>query len=543
MKRIMYIFSIIFVFLFLIKNVSAIQIDNCTVLNTSTTYELTGNIINSANLTCIEITASNVIFDCKGYEIDGSDISDSYGIKIHNGSNITLKNCMVSDFTYCISIATNDNKLLNNFIYSCNRGINVIGGYYNNITNNTLYSNTEYGIYIGTDYTNFTNGNVTNNTNYGIRIHLGMYNTISNSTISGNGEGIYVDGSDYNTIKGNKIYSNTNRGIFITWYQPTTSYSEYNIISNNNVTSNGNTGIWLYKAKSNTIENINSSKNTNNGIYFESVSDSNQLKDSFFMGNTANGILLDSSQNNKISGIRVIDNTNGININYANNNNITTSCIINNTDKGIKFSYSDNNYLINSSIVNSGTDVYAFSSGVITNYLINTTFDFNSVSILGGAIVWLKNYLNIRIMSDSLKISNAQIKINDSKNNTVFSGLTNAEGLIPILLLNSFRENSTERIYYYPYRVNVKKDGYIEKNVDVDLDVSKFVTIEIEKIQEIVPLPFIIYWNLSKTLIVVALIFTVMTVFFMKVKKEEFVYFMIGTFILILVILHLISSV
>ena len=524
---------------FLVGNVNALEINTCEMLNTSTLYELTQDIINSSEIICMNITSSDVILDCRGHRIDGVDSTDSYGIKI-SGNNVTIKNCVVSDFTYGIDASTNDNKLLNNYIYSCSRGMNIVSGYRYNITNNTLYSNTDYGIYFRSDYSNFTGGNVSNNTDYGIRIHLGMYNTISNSTISGNGEGIYVDGSDYNTIEGNRIYSNTNRGIFITWYQPTTSYSEYNIINNNNITYNGNTGIWLYKAKSNTIENINSSKNTNNGIYFESVSNSNQLRNSLFIGNTGSGILLDSSQNNKISGIRAIGNKNGININYADNNNITTSHLINNTDKGIIFSYSNNNYLINSSIVNSG--VYAFSSSTITNYLINTTFDFNSVSILGGAIVWLRNYLNIRIMSDSLKISNAQIKINDSKNNTVFSGLTNAEGLISILLLNSFRENSTERIYYYPYRVNVKKDG-IEKNVDVDLDVSKFVTIEIEKIQEIISPSFNIYLNISKIIIVSALIITVLSMFFLDVKKEELMYLIIVTFILILVVLHLISSV
>src|SRR3989338_4991527 len=47
-------------------------ISSCTTINSSGTYVLTTNILNSAS-TCINITTNNVIFDGAGYTIDGLD--------------------------------------------------------------------------------------------------------------------------------------------------------------------------------------------------------------------------------------------------------------------------------------------------------------------------------------------------------------------------------------------------------------------------------------------------------------------------------------
>ena len=54
----------------------------------------------------IKISASNVVFDCNGYAINGSNASSliNYGIFVEKQlSNVTIKNCNnVHDFSYGI---------------------------------------------------------------------------------------------------------------------------------------------------------------------------------------------------------------------------------------------------------------------------------------------------------------------------------------------------------------------------------------------------------------------------------------------------------
>src|SRR3989344_8638188 len=71
-------------------------ISSCTIISAPGLYTLTTNIINSSAVVCINITASNVIFDGAGYMIDGVDAINTYGVHVHNSSialtNTTVKN-------------------------------------------------------------------------------------------------------------------------------------------------------------------------------------------------------------------------------------------------------------------------------------------------------------------------------------------------------------------------------------------------------------------------------------------------------------------
>ena len=64
-------------------------------------YLLTNDIANSNLATCIEIRASNVVFDGGGRLIDGVDKGDSVGIYVHGPtapvSNVTIRNVRAQD--------------------------------------------------------------------------------------------------------------------------------------------------------------------------------------------------------------------------------------------------------------------------------------------------------------------------------------------------------------------------------------------------------------------------------------------------------------
>ena len=74
-----------------------VLVTRCGVLSVPGEYSLINNITNSPAITCIEITASDVIFDGNGHTIDGTDTAHSHGIWIHGTTPIT--NVVVSDVT------------------------------------------------------------------------------------------------------------------------------------------------------------------------------------------------------------------------------------------------------------------------------------------------------------------------------------------------------------------------------------------------------------------------------------------------------------
>ena len=56
---------------------SAADISNCSVLNVPNEfYNLTQNVANSTNMTCMRIEADNVTLDCGGHTVDGVHLTD-----------------------------------------------------------------------------------------------------------------------------------------------------------------------------------------------------------------------------------------------------------------------------------------------------------------------------------------------------------------------------------------------------------------------------------------------------------------------------------
>ncbi len=83
-------------FLFMANAVLAVTLSTCTVINSPGYYELSGDLSGS---TCIDIESSDVILDCKGYQVYGSSEAVLVGEQYFQGfapapfTNITIKNC------------------------------------------------------------------------------------------------------------------------------------------------------------------------------------------------------------------------------------------------------------------------------------------------------------------------------------------------------------------------------------------------------------------------------------------------------------------
>ncbi len=173
-------------------------------------YVLTNDITDCTLPTCIEIRASNVVFDGFGHLIDGVDTSQSTGIYVHGPtsvvSNVTIRDVRVRDWWH---------------------GIYLHGAGNSRVEACTLSSNAFTGV---------------------IAYSNAVGNTITGSTVTGNDYGVmFTDGSANGTVSDNQIAQN-NRGLYV-------YLSDGIAVNGNGITENSNTGLELYLSGGGTIHN------------------------------------------------------------------------------------------------------------------------------------------------------------------------------------------------------------------------------------------------------------------------------------------------
>lgn len=90
-------------------------ISNCTSITEAGYYNMSNSISNSAVDKCINITASDVVLDCEGHTIDGVDSDDTMGIYSNSNDNITIRDCIVSDWKYNINLEDGTGMNISNY--------------------------------------------------------------------------------------------------------------------------------------------------------------------------------------------------------------------------------------------------------------------------------------------------------------------------------------------------------------------------------------------------------------------------------------------
>jgi len=373
-----------------------IEISSCSVLDQEgATYYLTQDIIDSSATYCMNITANNVVLDCQGHTIDGTDASDSYGIYIYRisaqNTNITVKNCIVTDWDYGIYLGNANNNTFTNNSVSSNFNTYGIGIYLDTSSNNTLTNNTassnDIGIYIiNSNFNILTNNTANSNSEIGIYLDTSSNNTLTNNTASSNDIGIYIEiNSNFNILTNNTANSNSNTGIYL-------SYNSNNTLINNIANSNSNTGIYLDTSSNNTLINNTANSNTYGiGIYLDSSSD-NTLINNIANSNTY-GIYLSSSYSNTIKDSTIQNNTEyGIYI-YDSESNLIYNNIVHFNSVGIKLDISGANNIINGSIALSSSYDYLLRIAGSTNTFTNTNFTESRKINFDDSSSWF-NYRN-----------------------------------------------------------------------------------------------------------------------------------------------------
>ena len=164
---------------------SSVSCGDTITTDTTLTSDLTDCVGNG-----LIISSDNITLDCQGHTID-SDGSGSYGIVVGGRSWDTIKNCVVTDFLYGISLSESSNITL---------------------TDNTANSN-GFGFFVINSSSNTLTGSTANGNLYdGIHLWNSSSNTLSGSTMRDNGGvGLSLMGSD-NLIYNNYFSSPQNAG-------------------------------------------------------------------------------------------------------------------------------------------------------------------------------------------------------------------------------------------------------------------------------------------------------------------------------------------
>ena len=417
------------------------QISSCTNITVTADYNLTASITNSAQLQCMLITASNTVLNCRGNTIDGTDTVNTIGINATGLTNITVKNCILTDWARGIQLFTNNSIIENNTVTST-----VLAGFYiesNNtkIIYNNLSWNDAVGIQSFSDFNNNITGNIINNNSRGIS------GTFTNATIFGNtinnntDAGIRVLASPNNTIVNNTANSNLVYGI---WLE---QGAIQNLVTNNTANFNGDTGILVNNSNSNSVINNTASSNSNIGIAIR-YSNSTLVSNNTANSNTNEGLSILTAFNNIIYGNNLNSNRYGIFSSSGNNNNITNNSLNSNSIIGIWLTVGSSNNRLTNNTAKSNT-IWDFLSQSGSNNTIATRFDTGVVIDFVAQDAALKNQ-STNIPANPAGFSNIGKYINAtnmSANAFLFLNISYADADVPSGVseasLNMSRYNET----------------------------------------------------------------------------------------------------
>ena len=394
-------------------------ISNCTNLNASGfTYYLTANILNSVTSACMNISANNVTLDCGGYTIDGNDAT-SNGIYLYRSSsqttNVTIKNCIVSDWTSNnIQIFRSNGNVFQNLITNSSAGYGIFfDGNDNRVNNITIKDNTGQGFFMSAaSRNNLTEINSLNNGQYGLYIQSSLNNSIYNSTFNNNTQGDF------------KLYASSNSYCNQLFLNVTDSNGKYHIYSNQSMNIDGWTNISsinLCNADMSIIKNLNFSSNYNqkgSAIYLVLTDNSNLSN--LDIGKYFNGLYLETCSNNNLNNFTSHNNSNyALYLFASNNNNISNFTNYGNSQTGISIWSSTSNLISNFTVYKNmyGVEIYGGNRNNLNNFT-----SYNNTQ--HGMFLW--SGANNHILSNFVSYYNSKgINLGSgggSVNNTFFNG-------------------------------------------------------------------------------------------------------------------------
>ncbi|MDQ7778907.1 MAG: NosD domain-containing protein [Planctomycetota bacterium] len=281
----------------------------------------------------ISIQANGVTLDGGGHSIVGS--GSGYGIEVGTRSNVTIRNCRVSKFTYgMMMFVTSNSTLESNSVSQNNYGVYITNSQHNSLCENIVSSNQTYGIYLSRSF----------------------LNTLASDTVEENGQNdlwVYAS-SDEECV--NTVTDMTGSGgrPILYFYEPVNidgltvselvlCNADNSVISNVTIAGSDtlkNNGLFAMRTESSTFEAIVSCWNYV-GISLDDCSlntiSGGTLNDNASMGATIRGVgtLVGTGKDNILTGSEARRNNVGIQLLAASGTKVRSSQISANTLYGI----------------------------------------------------------------------------------------------------------------------------------------------------------------------------------------------------------------
>ncbi len=445
-----------------------VQTDSCRTLSVAGNYLVNQNLSMFGNFsTCFNLTANDINLDCNGFTLRGNRSEGQHGINASALSNLTVRNCIITNFTDGIvfsrvknstifnntalnnsddgfDIRTTNFSVISHNNASKNFDTNMLfaGAWLNNITNNSvsrsrgdIFSN-GLVLTLNSNENRIINNTALDNQNTGILITQSDNNSIFNNTAFANLEdGLVINQSQGNVIRGNLVRNNSDDGIVV-------DTSNYSIVDMNNASRNGDNNILLFDSNFNNVTNNTASNaagtSFNNGIALSNRSNNNRIINNTASDNQDDGIQLIRS-NSSIVAFNIVRNNgdDGIDVSNDSGHNISFNFIQGNF-LGIALTPGFSIWIENNTITNNTND------GIfVARHSENSTFIRNLITdhlAAGGAGINLyTNYspnYNITISHNiinntgnhAIVVLNLSSKIAIVNNTIRFAGMTSSSG-------------------------------------------------------------------------------------------------------------------
>ncbi len=488
-------------------------------------YNLSQDVESDA--TCFYVQANNITLDCKGFEINYSQVDVGYGVNISSQNFTTIRSCDIVQ----ADIGSDNSNAYGVYLFDIVTGTSVF-----NNSINTLGSSSHV-IVLSID---FTNNSIYNNTistsgssAQGILLDslnsVGANNSIYSNTIKNSGSGrtgIFIDStSDSNFVYNNTIAlagTNVGKGI-------RTRSSNENSIYGNTITTNVNKGYGIY------MEGGTSSGSLKNTVYDNNITTSGTNSPGIFL---ENGMYNNTIYNNNIT-TKNSDGTYGIYLLNNINNNTFYGNIISSLAIGILINGSGQaateetrfNTFTNDTIITCTTgcasnyqDVILTANATDITFL-NVSFNKSRIAIIPRSIedpaeinnLTVQWYLDITVDDGSSPIEGAQVVINDSNAFNLFNDTTDSNGNIPTQTITGYTQNGSATFddavdtcigvnshnvtCFTPHNISVNTTGFNPGDLSIDINRSKIVTISLVSSVDNTPPVVNATFNISQTTI------------------------------------------
>ena len=363
-------------------------LSQCGTIDQSGNYRLNNDL--TANGECVKIASSNVLLDCAGHSIRGTNFT-GYGIAIHKyglfGSQtpayVELRNCRVSNFAYGIYVEAGDHLVIRN----------------NDSSNN--YDDTDPATRFG-KFLGMTEGG-------GIRLNYATSSQVLENTTLHQAIGIDVRYSSGISVRNNTSSDNSAWGINFLQTQNSEAVGNTTMDNVRKCTWGAGTvgfgcdagGIVVQDGSNgNTIANNTVTGRNGNGIFIKAhalpCGNNNSI-----IGNTINSVLYNAVEfgfctGNKVNNNQMRDGLDGVWLGFAHNNEINNNTIVGMRNHGIISSNSNGTTVSGNQIISSNEGVYFYSEDYDhaafsflspgdyrshDNCLCGNTFQSNSIAI------------------------------------------------------------------------------------------------------------------------------------------------------------------